>query len=128
MTATGEKLEAISQAVNIETSSEAFKSLYNSLLTIVAPQLADRYYNDGYAAFRNAEYNTAIELLEKAVYYNENNSDAIYNLANAYQAAGENDKAVDAYNRVIELFPDDSRAGRSKRYIEEISAGGNVAN
>ena len=124
VTATGEKLEAVSEAVDIETSSEAFKNLYNTLYELIGTPLAERYYNDGLTAYRNGEYNTAIELLTKAVYYDETNVDALYNLANAYRLNGNPDDALDMYNRLIELFPDGDRASRSKRYIEEISAGG----
>jgi tetratricopeptide (TPR) repeat protein len=122
---TGDELEAISQAVNIEDTSEAFQGLYNTLLSLVGPELSKNYYNDGYTAYRTDDYNTAIELLSKAVYYDETNRDALYSLAMAYRGNGNDDEAVATFTKYIELFPMTDRAATAERYINEIQAPSN---
>lgn len=118
---TATSLEAIAAAVNVEDTSEAFQKLYNDLLGIVGPQLAETYYNDGYTAYRSRDYTTAIELLTKAVYYDASNSEALYNLANAYRGAEDTENALTTYQKVVELFPDTARARDAERYIEELN-------
>jgi tetratricopeptide (TPR) repeat protein len=122
---TGADLEAISENVNMDETSEAFRDLYDTLLETIGPELARTYFNDGYTAYRTQDYNTAIELLTKAVYYDETNRDALYNLAMAYRANGNDDEAVSAFTKYIELFPQTDRAGSAQRYINEIQASAN---
>jgi Flp pilus assembly protein TadD len=122
---TGTALEAISQTVEIEETSDAFQSLYNNLLGLVGPELSKTYYTDGYTAYRTEDYNTAIELLSKAVYYDETNRDALYSLAMAYRGNGDDDDAVTTFTRYIELFPQTDRAATAERYINEIQAPSN---
>jgi len=121
---TGEKLEAISKTVNIEEASDAFRALYNTLLTTIGPNLSASYYTDGYTALRGEDYNTAIELLSKAVYYDETNKDAWYSLGMAYSGSGDNEKAVATFSKLIELFPNTDRAARAEREINKIQSSG----
>ena len=44
-----------------------------------------------------------------------------YELAQSYRILGENDKALEAYNKVIQLFPDSWRAENSKSYIDRLN-------
>ncbi len=118
--ATGEKLEEISQSVDIDEASDAFRELYNTLLETIGPELSASYYADGYAALRSEDYNTAVELLSKAVYYDETNQDALYNLGVAYSGSGDSESAVSAFTRFIELFPGTDRASRAEREISKI--------
>jgi tetratricopeptide (TPR) repeat protein len=122
---TGADLEAIAENVNLDETSDAFRDLYDTLLETIGPELAKTYFNDGYAAYRTQDYNTAIEMLTKAVYYDATNRDALYNLAMAYRANGNDDEAVAAFTKYIELFPQTDRAGSSQRYINEIQASAN---
>jgi tetratricopeptide (TPR) repeat protein len=122
---TGDALEAISQSVDMEETSDAFQNLYNTLLGLVGPELSKTYYTDGYTAYRTEDYNTAIELLTKAVYYDETNRDALYSLAMAYRGNGDDDNAVAMFTRYVELFPQTDRAATAERYINEIQAPSN---
>ena len=106
-----------------ETSnSEAFESLYNTLLALVGPSIAESYYNDGYDAYRQENYEDAIPNLEKAFKYDATNGEALYNLANAYYRAGEEDKARTAYLQIIELFPGTEKASKSEAFLEEMGS------
>ena len=104
-----------------ETSnSEAFEGLYNTLLELVGPEIAAAYYNDGYEAYRQDNYEDAIPNLEKAFKYDTTNGEALYNLANAYYRIGEEDKARETYKQVIELFPDTEKANKSEEFLESM--------
>jgi Flp pilus assembly protein TadD len=102
------------------SSSEAFETLYNTLFTLIGPSVSASYYDEGYEAYRQEDYEDAIPFLEKAVRYDATNGDALYNLANSYYRAGQEDQAKEAYSQVIELFPGTEKARRSESYVAEI--------
>ncbi len=116
---TAVNLEAIAASVNVEDTSEAFQKLYNTLLTTIGPELAVNYYNDGFAAFRNEDFTTAIDLLSKAVYYDASNGDALYYLGQAYRRIDDREKAVEIFQKVLELFPGTQNAANAQRYIDD---------
>lgn len=118
---TAEKLESIAQNVNIEDTSEAFQSLYQTLLGTIGPDLSATCYTEGYAAYRNDDFTTAIEQLSRAVYYDGTNVDALYNLGNAYRRSGDTENAVATYDKVIELFPGTDRARKAQQYKDEMT-------
>ena len=101
-------------------NSESFEDLYNTLLALVGPSVAQAYYDDGYEAYRQENYADAILNLEKAFKYDAANGDALYNLANSYYRSGEEEKAKDAYLQVIELFPNTEKASKSEAFLEEM--------
>lgn len=103
----------------VETS-EAFDNLYNTLLALVGPSIAESYYNDGYEAYRQENYEDAIPNLEKAFKYDATNGEALYNLANAYYRIGNEDKARETYLQIIDLFPGTEKASKSEAFLEEM--------
>ena len=115
-----EYLESIRGDVNIEETSESFQAIYQSLLAAVGPSVAQTYYDDGMAAYRQEVYADAVQNLEKAYIYDSENIDVIYNLANAYYRCEDYDNAAVYYQLVIDNFPGTERANRSKDYMEEI--------
>lgn len=117
---TAQLLESISEGINVEETSEAFQNLYHTLLGTIGPDLATNYYTEGMNAYQSDDFETAITNLTSAVYYNEGDGDAWYNLANAYRRNGDTENAITTYEKVIELFPDTERARRSQTYIESL--------
>lgn len=101
-------------------TSEAFENLYNTLLALVGPGIAESYYNDGYEAYRQENYEDAIPNLEKAFKYDATNGEALYNLANAYYRIGNEDKARETYLQIIDLFPGTEKASKSEAFLEEM--------
>lgn len=122
VTTVADHLEEIVQegTESTDDNSESFKSLYNTLLALVGPSVAQAYYDEGYEAFRQENYSDAIPNLEKAFKYDAANGDALYNLANSYYRSGDEEKAREAYRQVIELFPGTEKANRSETYLEEM--------
>ena len=101
-------------------TSEAFDNLYNTLLALVGPGIAESYYNDGYEAYRQENYEDDIPNLEKAFKYDATDGEALYNLANAYYRIGNEDKARETYLQIIDLFPGTEKASKSEAFLEEM--------
>ncbi len=117
---TAVSLEAIAASVNVKETSQAFQSLYDTLLTTIGPELAKNYYDDGFAAYRTEDYPTAIDLLSKAVYYDASNAEALYYLGHAYRRSDDKENAIAVFNKVLELFPNTQNATSAERYITEL--------
>ena len=124
VTVVADYLEEIVQDENEDAgdNSESFESLYNTLLALVGPSVAQAYYDDGYEAYRQENYDDAIPNLEKAFRYDATNGDALYNLANSYYRTGDEEKARAIYLQVIELFPNTEKASKSEGFLEEMEA------
>ena len=115
-------LESIQDEVVLTETSESFQAVYQSLLEAVGPSVAQGYYEDGMAAYRQEVYADAIQNLEKAYIYDAGNIDVVYNLANAYYRNGDYENAAVYYQEVIDNFPNTERANRSADYMEEINS------
>ena len=119
---TAADLEAIAENVAVEDTSEEFQALYAKLLGDIGPRLSETYFTEGQEAYRTGDYAAAIESLTKAVYYNADNADGWLYLGQSYHQNGDNDKAVETFDQVIEKFPDTDRARRAQRERESILA------
>lgn len=116
-------VQEIADEVDLEETSDAFKELYNTLLKTVGPDISKQFYETGYQYFGNEDYTGAITELEKAVFYDENNSDALFLLGNAYRRSSNDEKAAETYQLVIDKFPGTERARRAEEYLTEINGG-----
>ena len=119
--ATAASLENIAQTVNLEDTSEGFQSLYRMLLAAIGPDLSESYYDQGYSAYRAEDFEIAIDFLAKAVYYDETNADALFQLGRAYHRNNDVDEAIATYTKVIELFPGTTNARSAQSYMNELS-------
>ena len=111
------QLESLSQRVNLEEMSEGFQRLYRSLI----PEIAAVYFAEGTSQFNAGNYAAAAESLEKAFAYDQTNEEAIYQLAQSYRILKENEKAIAAYDKVIELFPESWRAENAQSYKDRLT-------
>ncbi|MDR2044648.1 MAG: tetratricopeptide repeat protein [Clostridium sp.] len=118
---TAEGLENVKKAVNLEEASEAFRKLYDLLVAGIGPEISRIYGAEGEDALNDDRFAEAIEILEKAVYYDDTNGNAYYHLAHSYRKNEDKEKAVAAYQRVIELLPGTERAARSKQYVADLT-------
>ncbi len=124
ITVVADYLEEIAPQENEDAgeNSESFESLYNTLLALVGPDVAQAYYDDGYEAYRQENYEDAIPNLEKAFKYDASNGDALYNLANSYYRNGDEEKAREIYLQVLSQFPGTEKARKSEAFLEEIGS------
>lgn len=117
----GASLEAIAAGVDVTQTSEAFQKLYSTLLAVIGPELSTNYYNEGMTAYKDKRYRDAIASLTRAVYYDAENMEALYNLGNAYRENGDKEDAIAIYDKVIELFPGTNRARSSQSYRDQLA-------
>ncbi|MCM1065431.1 MAG: tetratricopeptide repeat protein [Eubacterium sp.] len=121
--ATAADLESIADNVVLEETSEEFQALYGKLLGIIGPRISETYFTEGQESLRTGDYPAAVEGLSKAVYYDPENADGWFMLGQAYRQNGDNDKAIETYEQVIERFPDTERARRAQKEKESILEG-----
>ncbi len=107
-----------------EYKTEAFTSLYDSLVATVGPKLEEYYYDIGYAAFRSEDYATSIPNLEKAYLYNNTNGDALFYLGESYFYTEDYDNAKKIFAQVIDDYPGTKKASSSQTHLAEINNAG----
>lgn len=110
------------EAIESEETSEVVRNLYSKLLLDAGTDIAKNYYDAGYKAYREENYDEAIENLKKAVTYDPSNGEALFVLGNSYKEKGNKKSAIETYEQVIELFPGTSKASKSQKYIEQLQA------
>ncbi len=98
-------------------ASEAYRELYNAIMTRVGPDIATQCFETGLSLKNQGDYTSAIDKLEKAWYFNNTNPEILYNLAAAYQASGNMDKANELYNELVGSFPESEFASMAERNI-----------
>lgn len=118
---TAANLESIAKSVNINDTSDAFQSLYHTLLATIGPDLSKQYFTTGYSAFREEDYTVAIENLSKAFYYDETNVEALFELGNVYRKTEDAENAIATYDKLLELFPESDKARQAKRYRDNLA-------
>lgn len=99
-----------------------FKDLYQKLMNEVGPKVSRSYYSSGYSSYKKGDYSKAITDLTKAFEFDNTNSEALYNLANAYNKNGDVTNAKKIYAQVSELFPDTERAKKAEENLAELNA------
>lgn len=105
-----------------EDSSEAPLKLYNTLLDLVGPELATKFYETGYEAYNTGDYEVAIDNLSHAYQYDPSNAEALYYLAQSYNHSGDETHAIQMYRKVVDEFPDTEKAEKSAGYLEQLTA------
>ena len=118
--AVAEALEEIELNYATVDTSESYQALQQLLVTEISPIIAENCYTTGYAAYKAADYETAIKDLERAFKYDATNKDALYFLGYSYYKAGDTINALPIFEQVIELFPDTNRAASAAKRIREI--------
>ncbi len=118
---TGAALEDFAAKVEIDQMSQAVRRLYQAVFAAIGPELGTVYYDAGTQALKDELYGDAIANLEKSVFYDAGNVEALYELGNAYRESGDVEKALEAYQKLLELFPDSNRVKRAQRYVDDLS-------
>ena len=67
------------------------------------------------AAYKAGNYENAL-----ALYQQSEGLESIYNIGNTYAQMGELQKAIDSYEKVLQLAPDFAEAQRNKEVLEEL--------
>ncbi len=116
----GKNLQDIEAGADITTLSGSFQNLFRTLMAVAGPQISDLYYNQGYEAFQDGDFETAITAYSEAVYFDATDEEALYQLGNAYRRNDDTENAKKIYQQVIDLFPNTDRANRSQQYLNQM--------
>lgn len=109
-------------------ASAAYKGLYEELMTQVGEEIAKDCFEEGVALKNQGDYSNAILMLEKAWYFNSEDPEILYHLAETYQDSEDMDKASELYNQLIIDFPDSEYADMAERNIADAATVGNNDN
>jgi len=102
-----------------EDTSENYKNLYYALKSAIGPNVCLAYYQDGYSAYKNKQYEDAVAYLTAAVFFDAQNTEALYQLALTYDALEKTDEAKATYTKVIELFPNTWHSSKSEQALKK---------
>ena len=107
--------------VREEHLNEAAVQVYKEISADVNKEYLEILFREGYNAYNQNDFETAIASLTKTVELDESyqNGNAIYYLAQAYRKNEDLEGAKPYYQRFIELFPNTERAATAARYLEE---------
>jgi len=82
-----------------------------------APESAPAWRMYGYTLNIRKQFREAIEILRKALTFNNSDPTVWFELGSAYERTGNIKKAVDAFRRVLKLRPDDDAAANYLGYM-----------
>ena len=105
MAVVGESLWEINTSLNPEEMSDSCRALFETLRSAVSPYLADITSGYAYGSYNISDFEKSSVLFEKAYFYNHDNIDALYFAAVSYQNIGDNDKAKELYQFIVDNYP-----------------------
>ena len=107
--------------------SDKVKEIYQNIKVPVYEAASENCFLEGRDAYNgegdyvgNRDYEKAISLLEKALIYNPENTDAMYFLGRCYQQQSDTVKAKEYYNKILEEYPDSERVGEARSRLREL--------
>ncbi len=85
------------------------------------PEKLELYYNIGAAAYKNNEYEQALEnFLQAAKTKNKDmKNKTLFNLANTYYRMGKLDEAITGYETLLKEFPEDAQAKENLDFVKK---------
>ncbi len=106
----------------LETEASAdYRELYELLKGLIGDSVAEAYYEEGIQAYRDMDYDKAIENLEKAYKYDDSNDNAMYYLGVAYYESGDTMKAAEIFTDFLSVFPESEQAEKARQRLEEMN-------
>lgn len=109
------------QSVDADKLSSDSKEIYDSIYSDVETVMFKQLKNSGMNAYDDGNYQEAITDLEQALAIESEDYTTLDYLALAYRANGDTDKAIETFQKIIDLFPDTRRASTAQDYIDAMS-------
>lgn len=118
--------DVIDQLQNVDSSllSTDAKNLYTTIYDASRSNAYDSYVQDGENSYYQGDYEAAAEALQKAVAIQADDFDIISLLANAYTNAGNTDKAIAAWQLIVDNMPGTDYSSYASGMIQQL--GGTV--
>lgn len=110
-------------AVKPEHVEESFQEVFDAMKVQINEKYVERLYKEAGTMYNQHSYEEAIEYYRKIIALDETYNDgyALYYLGHAYRAMGENQSAVEAFQRVIDLFPDTELGENARKYLDSLN-------
>lgn len=101
----------------IAESSNEFKTLYNTLMTLSSNDAIEKYRDIARSALKRKDYDESIEYYTKVWELDMTNSDNLMALAYVYRESGDTDKADELYRKVMSDFSETDNAMDAAEYL-----------
>lgn len=121
--ADGNKVEAAKALLNVDEAkleSDTAKSIYKKIKDDTFVSSSKTLYSQGYTKYSKYKYADALPLFQDAFTLDNSNTDALYFLARCYDKQSDKENAVATYKKVIELFPNTSRAKDATKKLKAL--------
>lgn len=121
--------EAIS-IVNSDILETNGKAIYEEVSKVVNDKILRDSYNAGYNAYRQGNYQLAVDEFTKAVAIDPTyqNSNLLYYLADSYAKLDDVNNAIKYHSDLITLIPNSRWINRSREYLTSVNASIPTAN
>lgn len=116
-------ISTVDEAAWTEDTSDNYKNLYYALKTAIGPKVSAAYYKDGSNLYKSGQYEDAVSYFEAAVFFDNSNADALFQLGVTYGALDRIDEAITVYNKVIAMFPNSSQANKAASAVKKLNSG-----
>lgn len=112
--------------VDPEQLSDNARAIYNEIYGTVHADEVQALFDAGSAAYDAQNYEEAVTNLQQVVDYDERYSDgyALYYLARSYENLGQNDQALEMFQRFAAAYPGTQRATYSNNAIARLQQAG----
>lgn len=112
------------KTVKADTLGEKAAELYNELAEDIFDPLCRDAYSEAEESYDEEDYASVITLLNEVIALRPGYKDgkALLMLGNAYAKNNEKEKASEAYNRILSLYPDGDIAQQAKDAAAELAA------
>jgi tetratricopeptide (TPR) repeat protein len=113
--AAAEYIQLVTKDVLGDQGQQAYDTLYEQL----APTIILGYYEDGNNFYKEENYESAITNFQKVVDIDENydGGAALFLLGDCYRLTDQTDLALDCFEKVVELYPNNKWGRQAKVYI-----------
>lgn len=108
-------------------ASDKAKKIYKNIKEDTFEEASQSYFEQGRDAYNGEgdyvgkkDYDKAITILEQALEYNADNTDAMYFLGRCYQQKSDAEKAKEYYNKIVEEYPQSQRVSEANRRLREL--------
>ncbi len=107
------------QLVTKEVLGKEGQTFYDGLYAELAPGIVQGFYDDGNKFYSEENYESAIVNFKTVVEVDENYNDgaALFLLGDCYRLTGEQELALECFNKVVEKFPKNQWGRQAKVYI-----------